>query len=238
MRPTQRDPGWRTRHQHALVSPNTITRHPSGFSTPVSAYRSIVSCLFISEKPLLNVFIFGETRVGKSSIVNLIVGKSVADTSPDAPRSMLKHNPYELNFGDRYFRFWEVPSIASMGFLRRTRAKWQLKKSYKNLHKGEGVYLLLYCMRGPSAPSALPKDYKYFTSIVSSTSHVPIALVVNGLEGSPNTMDDWWTKNKRDLERVGMHFSKHVCITSLPDNPSTSRSRQAVRSLICDGQNL
>ncbi|KAJ8597331.1 hypothetical protein M405DRAFT_804125, partial [Rhizopogon salebrosus TDB-379] len=160
------------------------------------------------------------------------------DTSPDAPRFRLKHNPYELNLDGRHFRFWEVPSIASMGFLRKIRAKWQLKKSYKNLHKGDGVYLLLYCMRGPSAPSALPRDYKYFTGIVSSTSRVPIALVVNGLEGSLNTMDDWWTKNKRGLEHVGMHFSKHVCITSLPDHPSTLRSRQAVRSLICDRHNL
>ncbi|KAJ8597340.1 hypothetical protein M405DRAFT_804143 [Rhizopogon salebrosus TDB-379] len=166
------------------------------------------------------------------------MGGNVADTLPDAPWSMPKHNPYELNLGDRHFRFWEVPSIASMGFLRRIRAKWQLKKLYKNLHKGDGVYLLLYCMRGLSPPSALPKDYKHFTSIVSSTNHVPIALVVNGLEGSLNTMDDWWTKNKRGLERVGMHFSGHVCITSLPNNPSTSRSRQAIRSLICDRQNL
>ncbi|KAJ8597347.1 hypothetical protein M405DRAFT_555311 [Rhizopogon salebrosus TDB-379] len=219
IRPIQLDPGRLTRHQLSLVSSNTITLHPSSG---------------VSRPPLLHVLIFGETRVGKSSIINLIMGKNVADKSPDAPRSVLKYAPYELNLGDRQFRFWEVPSIASMGFFQRICAKWQLKKSYKNLHRGDEVYLLLYCIRGPSIPSVLPRDYKYFTSIVGT--RVPIALVVNGLEGSLNTMDNWWKKNKRGLERVGMHFSKHVCITSLPDHPDTSRSREAVRSLVCDRQ--
>jgi hypothetical protein len=185
-------------------------------------------------KPPLNVLIFGEARVGKSSIVNLIMGHNVANTSPDAPRSMLKYNPYDVHLAGRHFRLWEVSSIASMGFLRKICAKWQLKRSYEKLYRGCGVDLLLYCMRGPSSPSVLPRDYEYFTSIVGSTSRVPIALVVNGLEGSLNTMDDWWAKNRRDLERFGMHFSTHVCITSLPDHPRTSRSRQAVRSLICE----
>ncbi|OAX40837.1 hypothetical protein K503DRAFT_569720 [Rhizopogon vinicolor AM-OR11-026] len=89
-------------------------------------------------------------------------------------------------------------------------------------------------MRGPIVPGALPRDYKYFTNIVGSTNRVPIAAVVNGLESSLSTMDDWRTKNKRSLERIGVHFSKHACITSLPDDPRTSRSQDVIRSLICD----
>ncbi|KAJ8597336.1 hypothetical protein M405DRAFT_555009 [Rhizopogon salebrosus TDB-379] len=161
------------------------------------------------------------------------MGHNVANTSPDAPRCMLKYNPYDVHLAGRHFRLWEVSSIASIGFLRKVHAKWQLKRSYEKLYRGCGVDLL-YCMRGPSSPSVLPRDYKHFTSIVGSTSRVPIALVVNGLEGSLNTMDDWWAENRRGLERFGMHFSTHVCITSLPDNPSTLRSRQVIRSHICD----
>jgi hypothetical protein len=188
------------------------------------------------DKPPLNVLLFGEPRVGKSSIINLILGQNIADTSPDTPCSMFKHNPYEVNLRGRDFRLWDVSSIALRFFFRRFFSKRRLKKLYKKLHRGSGVHLLLYCMRGPSIPNALPRDYKYFTSIVGSTSAVPTAAVVNGLEGSLNTMDDWWTNNNRGLGRIGMHFSQHACITSLPDDPSTSRSRDVIHSLICGGQ--
>jgi hypothetical protein len=188
------------------------------------------------DKPPLNVLLFGEPRVGKSSIINLILGRNIADTLPDTPCSMFKHSPYEVNLRGRDFRLWDISSIALMNFVRRFFARGRLKKSYMRLHKGSGVHLLLYCMRGPSIPNALPRDYKYFTSIVGSTNAVPIAAVVNGLEGSLNTMDDWWTNNYQGLERVGMHFSQHACITSLSDDRSTSRSRDVIHSLICGRQ--
>jgi len=182
------------------------------------------------DKPPLNVLLFGDTGVGKSSIINLIMGQNVADVS-DVPHSVVEHTTYEVNFEGRLFKLREVSSIASMNFLRRFFAHRRLKKLYDKLYRESGVYLLLYCMRGPSVPSALPKDYKYMTN---TTNRVPIAAVINGLEGSLNTMDDWWTENKQALEHVGMHFSKHACITSLSDDPSTLRSHEAICSLIYD----
>jgi hypothetical protein len=164
------------------------------------------------------------------------MGRNIADMSPDTPRSIFKHCPCQVNLRGRDFRLWDVSSIALMNFVRRFFAKRQLKKSYEKLRRESGVHLLLYCMRGPSVPIALPSDYKYFTSIVGSTSAVPIAAVVNGLEGSLNTMDDWWTNNNQGLKHIGMHFSQYACITSLPDDPSTSRSRDTIHSLICGEQ--
>jgi hypothetical protein len=92
---------------------------------------------FACDKPPSNVLIFGETRVGKSSIINLIMGQNTADRSPSpaAPHSMLKYTPYEVTLKGRHVRLWEVSSISSMGFIRRFRAKWQLKKSYEKLYK-------------------------------------------------------------------------------------------------------
>ncbi|KAG1761961.1 hypothetical protein EDD22DRAFT_778972, partial [Suillus occidentalis] len=191
-----------------------------------------------------NVLLFGETGVGKSAIINLIMGNDVAETLPDAEPCTLQHTPHEVNLGDRRFKLWEVSSIESMGFFRAPFTTWRLKKSYKKLYKDEGIYLLLYCMRGSRAQKALIKDYKFFTDIVGSTTTVaggvPVAAVVTDLGDYPKDMDGWWAKNKDNLESLGMRFTAHACITSLPDDPNASpamrarrhRSEQAIRTLI------
>ncbi|KAG1742186.1 hypothetical protein EDB19DRAFT_1634044 [Suillus lakei] len=181
-----------------------------------------------------NVLLFGETGVGKSSIINLIMRQEVAQTSPDAETCTLKHTPYEVNLGIRHFKLWEVSSTDSMGFFRSLFFKWRLKKEFKKLHRDNGVYLLLYCMRGSRTQRAMLRDYKIFTDVVSSAAgahSVPIAAVVNSLEDYPTNMDDWWAKNKDNLERLGMRFSAHACITSLPDDPNASPAMRARRNL-------
>jgi len=101
-------------------------------------------------------------------------------------------------------------------------------------------------MRGSRAQRALIRDYKFFIDIVGSTSTaaggVPVAAVVTSLEDYPTDMDKWWVTNKDNLESLGMRFSKHACITSLPNDPLASpamrarrqRSEQVIRHLIHD----
>jgi len=43
---------------------------------------------------------------------------------------------------------------------------------------------------------------------------VRVVTVVTCLEDYPRDMDDCWKKNEQSLQRQGMHFSKHACITS------------------------
>ncbi|KAG1837924.1 kinase-like domain-containing protein [Suillus subalutaceus] len=155
----------------------------------------------------------------------------------------LTHTPYEVSIGTRHFKLWEVSSIEPMGFFRTLLLKWRLKKSYKRLCRDDGVYLLLYCMRGSRAQRARVKDYKSFTDIVGSTAgpgRVPVAAVVTSLEDYPTNMDQWWMRNKDNVERLGMRFSAHACITSLPDDPHASpamrgrrrRSEEVIRTLL------
>ncbi|KAG2099655.1 hypothetical protein BD769DRAFT_1368327 [Suillus cothurnatus] len=118
-----------------------------------------------------------------------------------------------------------------MGILRQFISKWRIRASYRKLHKDGGAPLLLYCIRGPSAPTA-SRDYQDFIDIVGSTRYVSIDAVVNGLEKSLTNMDDWWTNYEGDLKRLNMQFSNHACITSLPEDPSTSQSQGTIRDLI------
>ncbi|KAJ8581558.1 kinase-like protein [Rhizopogon salebrosus TDB-379] len=208
---------------------DTLTMHTSASSLSIS-------------RPC-NVLIFGATGVGKSSVINLIMGRDVARTSPDAPTSTLEHTPYEITLENQRFKLWEVSSIASMGFSQRLFAKWRMEKTYRKLYGDDGVYLLLYCMRNSRTQGTLVADYKIFTSIIgSSTGRVPVAAVVTCLEDYPKDMDDWWKKNEGNLEREGMKFSKHACITSLREDSDASptlrtrrqRSVQLIRSIICE----
>lgn len=171
------------------------------------------------------------------------MGQDVAQTSPDGPTCTLDHAFYEIGLDNLRFKLWEVSSTAPRNFFKRLFEKWRLKRSYKKLYKDDGVYLLLYCMRNSRAQGTLVRDYKFFTSIVGSTTgNVPVAAVVTNLEDYPSDMDDWWKRNEQNLGRQGMRFSKHACITSLPDAPDASPalrarrrlSEQVIRSLICD----
>ncbi|KAG1837932.1 hypothetical protein DFJ58DRAFT_814996 [Suillus subalutaceus] len=220
-------PSFQSPSRTLVLSPKTVPSSPL-----VHHLFSTVSSL--SHAGPLNVLLFGETGVGKSAIINLIMGREVAQTSPDAETCTLQHTSHEVSLGDRRFKLWEVSSLGSMGFFRTLFAKWRLKRSYKKLYRDDGVYLLL----------ALIRDYNFFTDIVCSTTtvagSVPVAAVVTSLEDYPTGMDKWWTRNKDNLESLGMRFSAHVCITSLPDDPHASsamrarrqRSEQAIRSLI------
>ncbi|KAG2099656.1 kinase-like domain-containing protein [Suillus cothurnatus] len=182
---------------------------------------SRISTLSISSP--LNVLLFGETRVGKSSVINLIMGRDAAETSPGAETCMLMHTPYQINLGTCRFKLWEVSSIKSMGFFWSFFKKWSIKKSYKKLYKADGVYLLLYCMRDLKTQRALVDNYKFFTDVVGSTAgRVPVAAVVTSLENYPKDMDNWWMNNEGYLEHLRMRFTAHACITSLPDNPKSS----------------
>ncbi|KAG2358304.1 hypothetical protein BDR07DRAFT_289406 [Suillus spraguei] len=119
------------------------------------------------------------------------MGRDVAPTSPSAETCTLHHTSHELSLGDRRFKLWEVSSVESTGPFWTPIAKWRLQKSYKKLYTDDGVYLLLYCMRGSRAQRALIRDYKFFTDIVGSTATVtggvPVAAVVTSLEDYPQT---------------------------------------------------
>lgn len=212
------------------ASSTSLTHHT--FSVPALPHS----------KPF-NVLIFGEAGVGKSSIIDLILGRDAARMSPDQETYTLAHTPYEISLGIHCFKLWEVPLVESKGFFWTSILKWRLKRSYKRLYKNDGVYLLLYCMRGSGTRKALVRDYKSFTDIVASTTgpgRVPVAAVVTSLENHPQNMDEWWMTHKDNLKRLGMQFSSHACITSLPDDPHASpaicrrrqRSEHVIRSLL------
>ncbi|KAG2153885.1 P-loop containing nucleoside triphosphate hydrolase protein [Suillus clintonianus] len=170
-----------------------------------------------------NVVLYGESGVGKSSLINLIMGRDVAKTSPDALACTTTHAPYDVTISGQYFRLWETAGLneGSEGTVPAAKAKRNLTTFLRSLHQEDGVHLLVYCVRGTRAIKALQTHYKIFSAAIHD-SKVPTIVVVTCLEDFRPVMAEWWHKNKDELATYGMHFSGYACVTTLKDEPAES----------------
>lgn len=188
-----------------------------------------------------NVIVFGESGVGKSSIVNLVVGSQAARTSPDADACTTRTKPYDVTIDGIKYKLWDTPGLdgGSFGLFRAAIVERNLKTVVRKLLKKNEPSLLIYCVRASRATRALVRHYQS-VRYATRDSPVPIAIVVTGLENSRGDMEDWWHKNAAGLSDHGMEFVDHACITSVDDDPRDlvlvrrrrTSSRDAVRDLI------
>lgn len=188
-----------------------------------------------------NVIVFGESGVGKSSIINLVTGSQVAKTSPDAAACTTRTQSYDVVINEKKYKLWDTTGLdgGTFGLFRAAIAERNLKKFLRNLLKGNEPPLLIYCVRASRATRALVRHYQ---SVRSATreSAVPMVIVVTGLENARGDMENWWQRNATELSNHGMEFIDHACITSIDDDPRdpvlarTRRtySQDALRDLI------
>lgn len=148
-----------------------------------------------------------------------------------------------MTIGDQKFKIWDTVGLdgGTFGRIHATLAERNLKKFLsKFLKKGE-LDLLVYCVRASRATQALVRHYKTFYSSVCKSS-IPVVVIVTCLENVPGEMDSWWKKNAPSLGRLGMVFTGHACVTTIPDDPSDAAtlrarreySRQVVHDLMID----
>jgi GTP-binding protein EngB required for normal cell division len=188
-----------------------------------------------------NVILFGESGVGKSSIVNLVVGSQAAKTSPDADACTTRTQPYDVIINGKKYKLWDTTGLdgGTFGLLRAAIAERNLKKFIRNLLKKSEPSLLIYCVRASRATRALVRHYQ---SVRSTTREypIPVVIVVTGLENSRGDMENWWHRNASELSNHGMEFTDHACVTSIDDDPRDpilvrtrrTSSQDAVRDLI------
>ena len=160
-----------------------------------------------------NIIIFGETGVGKSSLINMIIGAEVATTSSEAVGCTFESTPYDTEIDGGKYRLWDT-----IGLNEGDRGTHSMELAYINLHKlvqnlkDQGIGLLVYCIRGLRIRDIIKINYDLFYRIICNEK-VPIALVVTGLENEED-MDGWWIDNRADFDQRGMGFDDHVCITT------------------------
>ncbi|EIW86109.1 P-loop containing nucleoside triphosphate hydrolase protein, partial [Coniophora puteana RWD-64-598 SS2] len=169
-----------------------------------------------------NVIIFGESGVGKSSLVNMLSSddNALAAVSNQALGCTFETEPYQVTIDEREYVLWDTAGLneGSKGSVSADEACEKLVDLLKQL-KG-GVHLLVYVVRGTRFRRIIKINYDIFQRVVFR-GQVPIVLVATGLENE-ESMEKWWDENKDDLADNELYFKDHACVTTTKGKISKS----------------
>ncbi|KAF8970951.1 P-loop containing nucleoside triphosphate hydrolase protein [Flammula alnicola] len=172
-----------------------------------------------------NVIIFGETGTGKSSLVNMIAGKDLAEVSSQALGCTFSSRHYDvsIDIGSKTYRLWDTCGLneGEQGTVPADAAMKNLRDLVQNLQGG--INLLVYCIRGTRFRDIWVVNYDLFSQIICE-GKVPIVIVITGLEHEDPDMDGWWEKNSKEFARRGMQFASQACVTTTKGKKSKSGS--------------
>ena len=192
----------------------------------------------------LNVVFFGETGVGKSSVIDLIVGHPIANVGSGLDPCTLDPRAYKISTGMQQFQIWDTVGFEPVSIrhdLPGSRAAMTATQLIRRLSREGGIDLIVFvktCSR--LTPSEL-NCYRLFREVLCG-GKVPAALVVTHLE-SYNPMESWWEVNGQALlKSIGGIVIGHACITSLssydPDGMQLDKklleSRLSVQAMLED----
>jgi small GTP-binding protein len=190
-----------------------------------------------------NVVIFGDSGVGKSSLINMLAGRGVAKTSNSAIGCTSQNTLYTIEINGEKVNVWDTPGLdeGTWGRILPKTAEKELTKLLRWLRRADGIHLLVYCIRGRSVRKELARNYVIFYSAICRKK-VPIVAVVTGLENQRPSMDDWWTTGEKELTKYKMIFDDHACVTTIGkdqiEGPRVEQrrieSQQLVQKLIID----
>ncbi|KIJ67536.1 hypothetical protein HYDPIDRAFT_108372, partial [Hydnomerulius pinastri MD-312] len=177
----------------------------------------------------------GETGVGKSSVINLIAGMTVAEVSPDVQGCTMDSKQYDFKVGGKNYCIFdtvglEEPEMGVNGYLEAIEKALEL---IQKLTRQGGVDLLLFCIRGNRCDATTQSNYRLFYEVLCG-GKVPVALVITHLEREV-VMEEWWTRNVGTIEKYGIKSAAHACITGVPDNRpggKYAQSREAIRVML------
>ncbi|KAI6044681.1 P-loop containing nucleoside triphosphate hydrolase protein [Pisolithus marmoratus] len=160
----------------------------------------------------LNIIIVGETGAGKSSVINLLADEGRAPVSPDAPactESFAEYN-FEVNstkvcvYDTMGFNSARVDSSSRLVSYEKAVDLIQSLKSKINL-----VFL---CTNKDKLSATTQHVYHLFNDFFFDGT-VPIVLVATHRERE-SSMDNWWGRNLENINKLGLCFAGHACITS------------------------
>jgi predicted GTPase len=159
-----------------------------------------------------NIILSGESGVGKSSIINMVMGNEVAKATNDGKACTLENKAYELNINNVALRIHDTTGLSDgeSGRVPSREAIVQLFRLLRGLD--DGVSLLVYCMRAPRIREAAKHNWNLFYDVICRRK-VRIVMVITGLENEEN-MDGWMKDNWDTFTQYGMQPRDYACITA------------------------
>ncbi|EIW86111.1 hypothetical protein CONPUDRAFT_160953 [Coniophora puteana RWD-64-598 SS2] len=160
----------------------------------------------------INVVIFGETGAGKSSVVNLVLGRDEAPVNSSAIGVTFGAKPYSVDLDGRSVRLFDTSGLdeGDEGSVSREDAIVQLYHLLTSLD--DGISLLAFVMRAPRIKQAHVNNWRIFCDVVCK-QRVPAIIIITGLENE-DPMSGWWTNNKGAFDRYGMFPKDVACVTA------------------------
>jgi predicted GTPase len=166
----------------------------------------------------LNFIVFGEMGVGKSSLINLVAGKTLAKSSAGLKSCTLESTEYTIVSSEPQLNIKLFDTVGLNNTTMNDKSYLDaLVKAHKlvtSLQNQGGVHGLLFCIKGGNRIlDSTQQNYRLFHEFLCQKK-VPLALVITNLENEEN-MDDWWTNNQRDIKEYGIDPVTQVCITTI-----------------------
>ena len=172
----------------------------------------------------INVVLFGPVGCGKSSIINLLAEKSIAQVSADVEPCTKQPRSYQISVGERQIRLWDTAGFH--GGISRTDCE-EAHAVLRNLP--DGVHLILLCASKNGIVASLRSLYWLINDLFFG-GRAPIAFVVTHLD----TPDErWWERNRESITaRTGIPVQSipHACVTTVK-RAHHDRSKQALKAL-------
>lgn len=193
-----------------------------------------------------HAILFGESGVGKSSIVNLVVGDSVAEVSSGINSCTLKYRSYKINTGMHQFLVWDTVGFngTEIGHDVCGQAIENAVRLIHDIHKQGGVDLLVFCKKYGRLSASELNNFRLFQEFLCE-GQIPVAFIITHLEFQ-NPMEKWWEVNGEGLLRACNlktgAVAGHACITSLALDDAQdqklhdklSQSRQSIQTMLED----
>ena len=175
--------------------------------------------------------LFGVAGCGKSSIINLLADKLVADVSADVAPCTRSPRWYPISLGGKRFRLWDT-----MGFnppeVKGINPLSPYEQAYSVLREG-GVDLILLCSRKDRMSASLRNLY-WLLETFFFCQKAKVALVLTYFDASD---DEWWDKNMNSITQkctIPAQSIPHACITTTRDESTCmyNKSKEAMKELL------
>jgi tRNA U34 5-carboxymethylaminomethyl modifying GTPase MnmE/TrmE len=183
-----------------------------------------------------NIVLFGQSGVGKSSVVNLMAEENRAETSLDTGSCTMHWKEHPIAFDGYNYKVFDTIGLeeSHLGIQEYLHAISNARNLIMKLENEGGIDLLLFCIRAGRLSETVGNNYRLFYEWLCEKK-VPIVLVITGLEGYEN-MEDWWTKNKESFDKYSIVVDGHACITAVNIRGNYQQlydeSRQLIRNLV------